>query len=181
MQNIVIKISCGLRDMDCMILAVAGFKFPHIARFKGVIKIAAAVDTAVILIETAQFPPDRNVITLERFPPGHDAIKIIPKAMDGRGFNTKTSKKVAKGSSINWVKRPITGAFGDLQILLKSSIDRSSATPNIKTPMAIFIVSNPLELKLSFTASIAAASILKPLFFLCDNYRELLLNLIMDL
>ncbi len=37
---------------------MAGFRFPHIERFRGVIIMAAAVDTAVMLIETAQLPPD---------------------------------------------------------------------------------------------------------------------------
>ena len=52
----VVNTSTGLRLTRLKISAVSGLRPPHKERFSGVMIMAAAVDTAVMLMETAQFP-----------------------------------------------------------------------------------------------------------------------------
>ena len=59
MIKIVLKISVGFRLTALRMGAVLGFRLPQMERFKGVIKMAAAVETAVMLIETAMLPRAR--------------------------------------------------------------------------------------------------------------------------
>ena len=44
-------------------------------------------------------PEQEEEIKLEIFPPGHDATRIIPRAIIGviRGFNAKARRKVTNG------------------------------------------------------------------------------------
>ena len=60
---------------------------------------AAAVEIAVKETESSIFPFEREEIKLEIFPPGHDATRIIPRAIIGviRGFNAKARRKVTNG------------------------------------------------------------------------------------
>ena len=67
------------------IIEVGGYKLPQKARFRGVMKIARELDTAVKLTESAVFPLAMAVMKLEIFPPGQAATSIIPKAKLGLG------------------------------------------------------------------------------------------------
>ena len=96
-RKMVVNTSMGLRLTALNIAAVSGFRLPQRERLRGVIKMAAAVETAVMLMDTAQFPFARYVMILERLPPGQDATRIMPKAMDGCGRNTNVSKNVKAG------------------------------------------------------------------------------------
>jgi len=55
-KKMVLNTSKGLRLTFLRISAVSGFNPPQSARLSGVITMAAAVETAVMLIDTAQFP-----------------------------------------------------------------------------------------------------------------------------
>jgi hypothetical protein len=154
MMNTVKKTSAGLKLTCFKIGAVAGLRLPHIERFSGVIKMAAILETAVILIDMAELPLARYVTILERFPPGQAATKIIPNAMEGVSMfpgNIIVNKKVKAGSIKNWAAKPITGALGDLMMRLKSSNFKSRATPNIITPIARLIINSNCGLKFSLT------------------------------
>jgi len=99
MKNMVKNTSLGDKLTWVRIFAVAGFKLPQKDKFSGVMMMAAAVDSAVILMETAQFPFARYVMMLERLPPGHAATSIIPRAMDGAGEMTKVRRSWRYGHS----------------------------------------------------------------------------------
>lgn len=60
--------------------------------FKGVSRIAPTVAMAVIETESAALPPARWVMKFEILPPGQAATSISPKATEGRGWATITSR-----------------------------------------------------------------------------------------
>ena len=65
------------------------------------------------------------------FPPGQAATRIIPKAMVGVGFNSRTSKKVNAGNKNAWLMKPTIADLGFRKISSKFSILMSRATPNM--------------------------------------------------
>ncbi len=83
MKKIVTNTSHGFRLTCFKISAVAGFMDPQKEILNGVIITAAAVDTAVMLMDKAQLPLERYVMILEKFPPGQAATSIMPRAMEG--------------------------------------------------------------------------------------------------
>jgi hypothetical protein len=74
--------------------------------------MAATLDMAVKLTESATFPLARLVKKLETFPPGQAATRNIPKAMLGGGLSSVTNTQVRKGNTKNWENIPITNPFG---------------------------------------------------------------------
>ena len=59
------------------------YSLPQNAKLIGVVKMQAAVFTAVSETESSEFPRDKDVIKFETLPPGHDATRIIPNAIIG--------------------------------------------------------------------------------------------------
>jgi hypothetical protein len=110
---------------------VGGYSAAQKLRFTGVIITANRVALAVKVTERARFPPAKEVIKLEIFPPGQAATRIIPRAILGMGFIRRTSKKVRKGNARNWQTTPISTGRGFLNKALKSDTLICSATPNI--------------------------------------------------
>ena len=78
-------------------------RFPQREKFKGVIKTAANVAMAVKLTDKARFPFASDEIKFEIFPPGHAAIRIIPRPTVGviKFRKITTKRKVTNGSSKN--------------------------------------------------------------------------------
>src|SRR6056300_1234264 len=72
------------------------------------------------------------------FPPGHAATKIIPKAILGAGFKTRTRKKLTRGKTKNWLDTPIIRDLGFKITGLKSRQSMDKAMPNITKANAIF-------------------------------------------
>ena len=59
------------------------YRFPHTAKFIGVVKMQAAVLKAVSDTDSSEFPREREVMKLETLPPGHEATRIMPNATIG--------------------------------------------------------------------------------------------------
>ncbi len=74
--------------------------------------MAATLDTAVKLTESATFPLARLVKKFETFPPGQAATKNMPKAILGGGLRRVTNTHVRKGNTKNWETIPVTNPFG---------------------------------------------------------------------
>lgn len=72
------------------------------------------------------------------FPPGHAATKIIPKAILGAGFKSRTSKKLIRGKIKNWLATPTIRDLGFKITGLKSRQSMDKAMPNITKANAIF-------------------------------------------
>ena len=72
---------------------------PQKKKFSGVMMGEKAVVMAVIETDRAVLPFDSAERKLEILPPGHDAIRIIPKATMGviRGFKANATVKVTAG------------------------------------------------------------------------------------
>ncbi len=81
-------------------------------KLNGVKKMAATLETAVKLTESATFPWARLVKKLETFPPGQAATRNMPKAMLGGGLSRVTNTQVKKGKIKNWENIPTTKPFG---------------------------------------------------------------------
>ena len=74
---------------------------PQNAKLSGVVKTHAAVLKAVRETDSSEFPLESEVMKFEMFPPGHDATRIIPKAIIGESQcpQTMVSSNVSAGSS----------------------------------------------------------------------------------
>ncbi len=88
-------------------------------------------------------------------PPGQAATSSMPRPMLGAGRIASTSRKLKAGSSTNWASMPISTALGARPMRLKSAGRRSSATPNITSPMMTLSAHSDCGLKFSRTRSIS--------------------------
>ena len=63
-----------------------------------------AVLNAVSDTESSVLPLDKEVMKLEMFPPGHDATRIIPRAIIGESqfLNVIVRRNVSAGSKMIW-------------------------------------------------------------------------------
>jgi hypothetical protein len=154
---IVMASSMGLTATDRSSRSVSGCSEPQKAKLSGVSTAAASVETPVIPIDSPVLPFARWVMMLEMFPPGQQATRIIPSAMDGAGSSTRVSRNVPAGRSRNCAPMPISGAFGRRSTSRRSATLTSSATPNMISPMMAFSSSRLPRSKLSWTSSIAWA------------------------
>ena len=91
--------------------------------------IEATVETEDILIERALFPPEYEVKKLERFPPGHEAININPRAILEGISKSIVIQKAKKGKKQNCENIPITKA-----LLLSKTETKSCFLISIATP-----------------------------------------------
>lgn len=80
------------------------YKPPHNAKFNGVKNVADKVANAVKLTDNSTFPLAKDEIKLDIFPPGHDAINIIPIAIEAGGFNSIITINVNEGNKRNCEK-----------------------------------------------------------------------------
>ena len=119
----------------------------------GVIKVAASVAIPVKLTESARFAFAKALIKLEILPPGHEAIRIIPNATVGVGFNKITKRKVTAGNKKNWEITPTITDFGRMINPLNSRHLMSRATPNIIKAIVIFNANKPDGEKFNLTWS----------------------------
>jgi hypothetical protein len=72
----------------------------------------------------------------ETFPPGQQATRIIPKAIEGLGFREKHKTKVRVGSASNCRNIPNKNGLGERFKKAKLDVLRLNATDNIMTPKA---------------------------------------------
>ena len=93
--------------------------------------MAARLDTAVMLTETATLPRPSQVMMLENEPPGQDATRIMPSASSASTSNHQVVRQVAAGNNTNCASSPTMGASGRCTTRRKSSPVRDSDTPNI--------------------------------------------------
>ena len=63
--------------------------------------MAAILENAVRLTDSAIFPLARLVRKLETFPPGHAATRNMPSAILGGGFAIEINTQVKKGKTRN--------------------------------------------------------------------------------
>ena len=63
--------------------------------------MAAILENAVRLTDSAIFPLAKLVKKLETFPPGQAATRNMPSAILGGGFETETNTQVKKGNKKN--------------------------------------------------------------------------------
>ena len=120
-----------------------GYNLPQKVTLKGVIKIAPAVDSAVMVTDNAVSPLPVCVMKFETFPPGQEATMIIPNATLGGGLMIMISKKVSAGITKNCANTPINGPLGERIARLKSSRLKSSETPNMINPRTMFNAISP--------------------------------------
>ena len=92
-RKMVVKTSMGLRLTLLRISAVSGFNPPHRARLNGVIRMAAAVDTAVMLMDTATLPLARYVMMLLKIASGTCRHQDHPKGYGGLGPQDQGKEK----------------------------------------------------------------------------------------
>ena len=91
---------------------VSEYRLPQMAKFSGVIIIAANVANAVKLTERATFAFANEEIKFEILPPGQAATRIIPIATLGDGLIITISKNVSAGKAINCEITPSKTDFG---------------------------------------------------------------------
>jgi len=103
---------------------------------------AAKVDIPVIDTEVAKCPRASQVMTLEKLPPGHEATKIIPNAIDGSTWRSRVTRNVIRGKRRNWLNKPIAGAIGVLSSNLKSDHFIDNDAPNISSAINKFSSKN---------------------------------------
>ena len=104
--TIVLKISQkGISSSGSIIRfsAKLRYNFPQNEKFSGVVKMHAAVLSAVSDTESSVFPLQSEVMKLEMLPPGHAATRIIPRAIIGdiQFLNVIVKRKVRAGKRIN--------------------------------------------------------------------------------
>jgi len=97
----------------------------------GVTNAAATLEIAVRDTESAVLPRANNTNIFETFPPGQQAIKIIPRAIDGTGSINTQRAIVSIGKPINCVVTPIKKARGAARKKTKLDGFRLRATENI--------------------------------------------------
>ena len=81
---------------------------PQKEKFRGVVKMQAAVLKAVRETESSVLPLESEVMKFEMFPPGHDATSIIPRAIIGdiQFLKVIVRRNVRAGSRISWQMIP---------------------------------------------------------------------------
>ncbi len=107
--------------------------------------MAKIVTIDVRVTESAVFPLPRCTAKLETLPPGHEAIIINPKATLGIGPHSLINSIVSMGRMISCEPSPTITDFGYSTTRLKSEIFMSSAMPNMRKPMQIFMIMAVLE------------------------------------
>lgn len=103
--------------MSFKIAAVGPYIEPQNCKFKGVIKTAKRVATAVKLTDKAEFPLAKWVIKFEILPPGQAATINIPNAILGIGSVNHTNKNVTMGNNKNWLKTPVKWALDSVKVV----------------------------------------------------------------
>ena len=106
---------------------------------------AKAVVMAVIETDSSMFPLESEEMKFEMLPPGHDATKIIPRAIIGviNGLRISAMAKVTAGNATHCKKIPKITDLGLVNTSLKVCGLIPNATPNITKASMIFTITIP--------------------------------------
>lgn len=98
-----------------------------------------AVLNAVSETDSSELPLESDVMKLEMFPPGHDATRIIPRAIIGdiQFPIAMISSKVSAGRNTSWHTIPATIDLGFFMMSTNVEGLMPSATPNITNARTI--------------------------------------------
>ena len=131
---------------------------PQNEKLIGVLNMQAAVLIAVRDTESSVFPLERLVIKLDMFPPGHEATRIIPRAIIGLIQPSKdiVRRKVRAGSRNSWQIIPSTTDFGFLKTSMKVLGLMPSATPNMTKASTMLMAFIPASFIFTLIASSCA-------------------------
>ena len=156
--TIVLKISQnGISSSGSIIRFSAKLRYilPQNEKLRGVVKMHAAVLSAVSDTESSVLPLQRDVMKLDILPPGQAATRIIPRAIIGeiQFLNVIVKRKVNAGRRMSW---QITPRRSDCGFLTRSTnvlglIPR--ATPNITKARTILMVFIPASFMFTLIAS----------------------------
>lgn len=101
---------------------------------RGVITMAAMVDRAVMLTDSAKLDRDKNTITLEAVPPGQLATKISPTAKKGGKSKALAKSQPIKGMTVNCNNKPVKTHLGVWVTRRKSCHRNVKPIPSIMPP-----------------------------------------------
>ena len=96
--------------------------------------MAAMVESAVMVTDSAKWERDKKTITLEAVPPGQLETKINPTAKKGGRSNKIPKSHPKKGITENCSNKPVSTHLGVWVTRRKSSNLRVSPIPNMMPP-----------------------------------------------